>query len=133
MMAMTDPDPVRAAFLRLIRAASGSRLDDLAVVAGLPRREAGESEDSLRQRMAAGLDAERTARCSFCRRHDWEVGRLVASADGSAFLCDECEAAAHAVMIATPASATLGHPPVVRKPIRIDWRKLPHHQTHGPR
>jgi len=30
---MTDPDPVRAAFLRLIRAASGLRLDDLAIVA----------------------------------------------------------------------------------------------------
>jgi hypothetical protein len=29
---MIGADPMRAAFLRLIRAASGSRLDDLAVV-----------------------------------------------------------------------------------------------------
>jgi hypothetical protein len=130
---MTDPDPVRAAFLRLIRAASGSRLDDLAIVAGVPRREAGESEDSLRRRMAAGLDAERVARCSFCRKHDWEVGRLVASGDGRACLCDECEATVHVVMTATPVPAPLGHPPVVREPIRIDWQKLPHHQTHGRR
>jgi hypothetical protein len=90
---------------------------------GLPRREAGESEDSFRRRMAAELDAERSARCSF-----WEVGRLVASTDGRAFLCDECEASAHVVMTETPVP-----PPIVREPIRVDWRKLPHHQTYGPR
>jgi hypothetical protein len=126
---MTGADPMRAAFLRLIRAASGSRLDDLAVVGGLPRRDAGESEDSFRRRMAA----ERSARCSFCRKHDWEVGRLVASTDGRAFLCDECEASAHVVMTETPVPPPRGAPPIVREPIRIDWRKLPHHQTHGPR
>jgi hypothetical protein len=58
---MTGPDPMRAALLRLIRAASGSRLDDLAAVVGLPTREAGESEESLRRRMAANLNAERGA------------------------------------------------------------------------
>lgn len=130
---MTGPDAPRAALLRLIRAASGSRLDDLAVVAGLPRREAAESEDSLRRRMAADLDAERGARCSFCRKYDWTVGQLVASADGRAFLCDECEATAHAVMTKTPVPPRRGEPPVDRKPLRIDWRKLRHHQTHGPR
>jgi hypothetical protein len=130
---MTGGDAPRAALLRLIRAASGSRLDDLAVVAGLPRRETGEGEDSLRRRMAAALDAERGARCSFCRKHDWEVGRLVASVDGRAFLCDECEASAHVVMTETPVPPPHGEQPVERKPIRIDWRKLPHHQTHGPR
>ena len=130
---MTGADPMRAALLRLIGAASGSRLDDLAVVAGLPRREAGESEGSLRRRMVADLDAERGARCSFCRKYDWEVGRLVASADGCAFLCDECEASAYVVMTETPIPPPHGAPPVARKPVRIDWRKLPHHQTHGPR
>jgi ClpX C4-type zinc finger len=80
--------------------------------------------------MAADLDAERIARCSFCRKHDWEVGRLVASGDGGAFLCDECEAAAHVVMTATPVPAPHGRLPVDRKSIRIDWRKLPHHQMH---
>jgi ClpX C4-type zinc finger len=80
-----------------------------------------------------GVDAERIARCSFCRKHDWEVGRLVAGGDGRAFLCDECEAMVHVVMTATPVPAPLGRPPVVPEPIRIDWQKLPHHQTHGPR
>ena len=94
---------------------------------------AGESEDSFRRRLAAELDAERSARCSFCRKHDWEVGRLVASTDGRAFLCDECEASAHVVMTETPVPPPRGAPPIVREPIRIDWRKLPHHQTHGPR
>ena len=65
-------------------------------------RESGESEDSLRRRMEAELDAERVVRCSFCRKHDWEVGRPVGSADGRAFLCDECEASAHALMTETP-------------------------------
>jgi hypothetical protein len=84
--------------------------------------------------MAADLDAERGARCSFCRKHDWEDGRLVASADGCAFLCDECEASAHVVMTETPVPPPHGAPPVDRKPIRIDWLKLRHHQTaHGPR
>jgi hypothetical protein len=83
--------------------------------------------------MAAGLDAERGARCSFCRKHDWEVGRLVASADNHAFLCDECEATAHVVMTETPVPLPRGTPPVNRKPLRIDWQKLRHHQTHGPR
>jgi hypothetical protein len=69
----------------------------------------------------------------FCRKHDWEVGRLVASADGRAFLCDECEASAHAIMTETPVPPPRGEPPVVRKPLRIDWQKLRHHQTHGPR
>lgn len=91
-----------------------------------------ESEDSFRRRMA-GLDAERIARCSFCRKHDWEVGRLVAGGDGRAFLCDECEAMVHVVMTATPVPAPLGRPPVVCRPIRIDWQKLPHRQTHERR
>jgi hypothetical protein len=83
--------------------------------------------------MAADLDAERGARCSFCRKYDWTVGQLVASADGRAFLCDECEATAHAVMTKTPVPPPRGEPPVDRKPLRIDWRKLRHHQTRGPR
>ena len=99
---MNGRDAQRAALLRLIRAASGSRLDDLAVVAGLPRREVGESEDSLRRRMAAELDAERGSGCSFCRKDDWRVGRLVASADGRACICDECEASAQMIMTETP-------------------------------
>jgi ClpX C4-type zinc finger len=130
---MTGPDSPRDALLRLIRAAGRSRLDDLAIVAGLPKREAGESEDSLRRRMAADLDAEPGARCSFCRKRDWAVGRLVASADGRAFLCDECEASAHAVMTETPVPPPLGEPPIVRKSLRVDWQKSRHHQTHGPR
>ena len=125
---MNGRDAQRAALVRLIRAASGSRLDDLAVVGGLPMREAGESDGSFRRRMVADLDAERGLRCSFCRKDDWRVGRLVASSDGRAFLCDECEASAHAVMTETPVP-----PPVDRKPLPIDWRKLRHHQTHGPR
>ena len=104
---MTGPDPMRAALLRLIRA-SGSRLGDLAAVVGLPTREAGESEDLLRRRMVANLNAERGARCSFCRKHDWEVGRIVASANGRAFLCDECEASAHVVMTETSSARRFG-------------------------
>jgi hypothetical protein len=82
--------------------------------------------------MAADLDAERGARCSFCRKHDWEVGQLVASADGRAFLCDECDATSHVIMTETPVPPPPGDPAVC-KPLRIDWQKLRHHQTHGPR
>jgi hypothetical protein len=53
----------------------------------------------------------------------------VASSDGRAFLCDECEASAHAMMTETPVPPPLGEPPVDRKPLRIDWRKLRRHQT----
>jgi hypothetical protein len=130
---MNGRDAQRAALVRLIRAASGSRLDDLAVVGGLPMREAGESDGSFRRRMVADLDAERGLLCSFCRKDDWRVGRLVASADGRACICDECEASAHVIMTETPIPPPHGSPPAERKSVRIDWERLPHHQTHGPR
>ena len=61
---------------------------------------------------------------------------LVSEADSERqrprLFCDECEATVHVVMIATPVPGPLGRPPLVRKPIRIDWQRLPHHQTHGP-
>ena len=103
---------------------------------GLGRRSHGTVASEVRVIFGAealDVDAERIARCSFCRKHDWEVGRLVAGGDGRTFLCDEREAMVHVVMTATPVPAPLGRPPVVPESIRIDWQKLAHHQTRGPR
>ena len=55
----------------------------------------------------------------------------VASADGRAFLCDECEASAHVVMTEMPVPPPHGAAPVERKPVRIDWRKLRHTRRTG--
>ncbi len=84
---MSKLDRTRAALARLVLAAGKIRLDDLAIVGGLPTREAGESDDWLRRRMVEALAEEGAARCSFCQRYDGQVGRLVAGGNGPACIC----------------------------------------------
>ncbi len=55
----------------------------------------------------------RTLRCSFCKKTDAEVAKLVAGP--RVMICDECVAAASRFMDGTPAPP---HAPAPRRPVR---------------
>ena len=67
----------------------------------------------------------RTLRCSFCRRSDKDVAKLVAGASG--YICDTCALEAVRIMETTPpAAATRDARPTVVQHRAPEWHRAWH-------
>ena len=67
-------------------------------------------------------------RCSFCRRSDKDVTKLVAGRRG--YICDKCAYETIRIMEATPpAGTTSGTPATVPARLAADWNRTWHFAT----
>jgi ATP-dependent protease Clp ATPase subunit len=66
----------------------------------------------------------RTLRCSFCRRSNKDVAKLVAGASG--YICDRCAHEAVRIMETPPVTTTPGAPAATLPPRASEWHRAWH-------